>query len=485
MAITLLAALALAMPMQSRAVVAPVPGYSVSPNPAPADKAFTLYLNGASSGCNTTFSRESVTVVGKVIDLSYVANSYIPVPGPMPADPTQPTTGIVCPVYDQTSTTPNIMIPPYVYGAPTYSMPALKAGTYEVWVTQMYECLYTQPSCKIAVQRVSAGSLTVQPDTTSITYSITPTSTMAAQAFDLSLLSYQFNCGTTFDNLSTAVSGNTITLTFLDHQNIGIACPAIYKAYGPAYKEPALKAGTYTVMAYRLPACYPCKLAGESAVAGTLTVTGTGTVDRKGWFLKEHTVAANKAFSMQVLNQDYGNCQTTFSHQTVNVQSGNIYTTFLVETNPARVCVADIHPWGPTFDMQAMKTGMYPLYVAELLQCQVSPPYCGAAIVPVLSDTLVVSGSASILMSELRRSPQVEWHGSRAAFLLPQDGGRGVWKAELLTLSGRRLASVSMTGESGQRAEAELGFKPERGVYLLRLSAPGGEIHLLPFVRKN
>jgi hypothetical protein len=167
------------------------------------------------------------------------------------------------------------------------------------------------------------------------------------------------------------------------------------------------------------------------------------------------------------------------------MQNVNIYTSFLVETHPNQVCVVDIHPWGPTFDMQAMKTGMYPLYVAELLACQVSPPYCGAAVFPVLSDTLVVAGSTSILMSELRRSPQVDMNGTKAAFLLPKDGGRGVWKAELLTLSGQRLASVSVTGEGGQRAEIELGLKPERGVYLLRLSAPGGETHLLPFVRKN
>ena len=473
--IALLAGLAV-LPLQIRAAAIPVaPAYSVSPNPAPADKAFTLYLYGVPLGCNTTFSHETVSVSGKRIDLGFVAKQVI---YGVPGTAQDPASDIVCPVYDQPQAAMPILPP--LYPLPTYSMPALAAGTYEVWVTQGQECQYSTPACMIKVAPVSAGTLTVQPDG-AITYSISPTKAAAGKAFDLSLLSYQFNCATTFDNLSTAVSGNTLTLTFLDRQKVGVLCPAIYAAYGPTYKMNALKAGTYKVMAYRLPACYPCKMAGETTEAGTLVI-GADTA-RSGWFLKDKETLAAKPFTMQLLNNDVGNCGVTFTHKTVTTTGGAIHTSFVLEVADVR-CIVDIHPNGPSFDMAGLAKGAYPVYVEQLALCEVQAPYCGIARPPVLipSDTLIVTETAATLLSELRRSsPAVEWQGSRAAFQLPKDGGRGIWKAELLTLSGRRLAVTSLTGEGGRRAEAEWGLKPERGVYLLRLIAPGGESHLLPF----
>ncbi|MDB5048182.1 MAG: hypothetical protein JWO30_1253 [Fibrobacteres bacterium] len=479
-ALSLLAGLALVLPAQSRAVVAPVQQYSVSPNPAPADKAFTLYLSGAGTGCGTTFTRESVTVVGKRIDLSYVANSVVYTTPPEVQD--SASTGkadIVCPVYDQPAN-PNIMMPMPIFSQPTYNMPALKAGAYEVWVTQMSECMYAAKPCLIAPQAVSAGTLTVQP-AGAITYSITPTTANAGKDFELSLLSYQFTCGTVFSNLATDVVGNVITLSFLDRETASI-CPAIYKAYGPTYKMTALKAGTYKVMAYRLPACYPCKMLGETVEAGTLTVGPA--VARVGWFLKEGETLAGKPFTMNLLNNALGNCGTSFSHKSVTADAAGIYASFLVEHQQVE-CLVDLHPYGPSFEMAALKAGAYPVYVTELLACQVTAPYCAVKIAPALSDTLIVSQTLSVMLSELRaHSPKVDMIGSRAAFILPQGIG-GIWKTELLTLSGRRLSASSFAGEGGGRAEIELGGALEKGVYLLRLQAPDGETHMLPVVRKD
>src|SRR5258706_14180299 len=121
--LSLLLSLGLATATVHAQVVAPT--LSVTPNPAPGGKTFTLTLLGTTSNCNTFFSRESVTVSGTRIDLSYTANSYIvdppyPVKGsPGPVDP-------ICPVFAQGNADANI-IPPY-YSAPTFAMPALKAG---------------------------------------------------------------------------------------------------------------------------------------------------------------------------------------------------------------------------------------------------------------------------------------------------------------------------------------------------------------------
>lgn len=474
-------ALALALPaaVGAQKEVDPVPALSVTPNPVAAGSAFTLTLNGVLTDCNTMFRRESVTVVENRINLSYVPESFFvdqPVIGGKVVVPP------ACPVYSANQNARSFVFPTYGTG-PTFDLPALKAGTYEVWATRMYECLYTAPMCKIAVQTVSAGKLTVLAEG-KIEYSINPASAPEGRDFELSLLSYQFNCGTTFDNLSVGGSGTEIILNFLDHSKTGIACPAIYKPYGPTFKIGALKAGSYKVRAYRLPACHPCEMMGETTDVGTLTITGGP--DRKGWFLKQGDVQAGKPFSLQLLNEAYGNCQTSFSHKSIVVEDNGIRAAFLVETHPDIVCITDIRPHGPAFEMESMKVGIYPVYVTELLPCEVTEPFCMVKrIAPVVSDTLVVTQTLSALMSDLRAgAPKAELLGSRAAVTLPEGIG-GTWKAELLTLNGRRLSAASVNAEGGQRAEFDLGLHPQRGAWLLRLSSPDGETHMIPMIRKD
>lgn len=480
---TLALGLVLPVAVRSQVKVDPVPSLTVTPNPVAADKAFTLTLNGVLTDCNTVFMRESVTVVDNRINLSYVPNTFyldslIVIQKDAGKDPILKP---VCPVYSGNQHG-DALIPPYAAG-PTFKMPALKSGTYEVWATRMHECLYAAQPCDMAVLPVSAGKLTVLADR-QIEYSINPAGAAAGKDFELSLLSYQFNCGTTFDNLSVGGSGSEIILNFLDHEQTGIACPAIYKPYGPTFKIGALTAGSYQVKAYRLPACHPCKMMGETTDVGTLTITGGN--DRNGWFLKQRETMAGKPFTLQLLNQAYGNCQTSFSHKSITASGGIITASFLAETDPNIVCITDIRPHGPAYEMAALNVGVYPVYVNQLLQCQVTAPFCAIKMpMPVPYDTLVVTQTLSALLSDLRAgAPKAELLGSRAAVNLPEGIG-GTWKAELLTLTGQRLSSASVSAEGGQRAEFDLGLKPQRGVWLLRLSSPEGDTHMIPLIRKD
>ncbi len=235
-ALLFIISLSLILPEKAAAIA--LPAYMISPDSVAAEKAFKLSLIGGSWDCGATFSRESVTVTDKRIDLSFVENSNLIIDPPILLAGNPPKGVLPICAYDLAATAdPELLIPAY---APVFSMPALKAGTYEVWATQMYECMYSEPMCKMAVQQKYAGVLQVTADG-GITYSINPTRTEADKDFTLNLLSYDFNCGTTYDMLANSVTDNTISLTFLDHLNPAALCPAIYKPYGPAYKLAGLK----------------------------------------------------------------------------------------------------------------------------------------------------------------------------------------------------------------------------------------------------
>jgi len=454
---TLLAsALFLGMTLPARAQSLPPQEAAITPTQSEAGQAFELTVSGMADYCAPIFSGHTVTVSQDgSIQLGVTAQSNpaaLCLPGPQP----------------------------YATG---FRIPALKDGAYSVFLTLEPSCLSSKPACEIAVIPLFAGLLTIGPKSP-ITYTIDPTRAAEGEDFSLSLLSYQFNCATSFDNLAVAVDDNTITLTFLDHEKPDMMCPAIYKPYGPVFKIAALKAGSYKVKAYRLPACHPCKMMGEVADAGVLTVGPDAP--RKGWFLKDKHVYPDNPFSLQLLNEAYGNCQTSFSHQSLVVDGGSIFTRFLVNTNPEIACITDIRPHGPVFGMQGLKLGVYPVYVNELLSCEVTEPYCLALrIKPAPSDTLIVMQTLSALISDLRaKGPKAELRGSRAAITLPA-GVTGMWRAEVLDAAGRKVSAGSVRAAGGARAEINLGAVPERGVYLMRLSGPDGKTHLAPLVRRD
>jgi len=434
---------------------------SVAPNPAPANKAFQLLLQGVATDCYTTFTRESVTVSDARIDLRYTAFSSGIVTDPKPVSP-------VCPVAATGHSAASLLA-----SMPVFAMPALKAGKYQVWATSMPECLFSEPSCKIAVRPDSVGILVVQGDVP-MSYMLNPSATPEGQAFALQLLSYGFTCATAFDQLSAVVSDGVITLSFSD-QELPKGCMDTYNPYGPTFQMPALKAGSYKVRVNRLQL---------NAVVDAGVLLVTGATAHTDWYLKEHTVAADKAFSMQLLRDDIGNCQTSFSHESVTVVSGSIYASFVLESYPDRVCVMDVRPFGPSFSVSALKAGIYPVLPEQLMLCQVTQPMCYPPVkVPTATDTLVVTKTAALLLSEMRaRGPKVELRGQTAFFTLPA-GQAGTWRAVLTTLDGRILAEARVAGSPGDRVSVPVGQAPAHSLNLLRLISPDGRQRLLPILK--
>lgn len=437
----------------------------VTPNPAPAGQAFTLYLQGAGGDCSTTFARESVAVSGTRIDLRYTAQR-------LPVDPRTDTgIAIVCPVYGDI---PELPLP--VYGQPAFSMPALKAGKYEVWASEAPACLLQQPACKIAMPApVSAGVLQVS-EAIQPAYTFTPASAAAGQAFALHLLSYDFTCGTSYDGLSAVVADGAITLNFLDNAHPEAMCPAVYMPYGPVFQMPALKAGTYAVSVNRLSANAIVK-------AGTLQVTA-GTV-HEDWYLKERTVAPDRAFEMQLLKDSLPFC-TSFSNQSVSVSGGRIYASFQMLTG--KCAGISETPIGPVFPMQALKDGIYPVHPYQLLPCETADPVCVVdRVAPPATDTLVVAKGLVLRMSVLRAGGlKAELRGGAAVFALPAGGtvsGAGPWHAELLALDGRVLGEARVAGPAGSQASVPLRAARAGSVVLLRLTAADGMQRFLPIAR--
>lgn len=464
----LLGLAAAALPVRSQIAVDPPP-YTISPDSAAANQEFSLTLFG-NYPCNASFSNESVTVDGAKIHLGYEENTLM-----------MEGQAIPCPVYLEkgTAAAPGTG---FRVNAPLFRIPALKAGKYEVWAYQSYACMRTEPRCMMAPMEQFAGVLTIGDAGGTLTYHIDPASTPAKKDFDLSLLSYQFNCGTTFDHLSSSVNGNEIVLSFMDHDNSSkVLCPAIYKAYGPSYKMAGLAAGTYQVMAARLPACIDqgCKIKQTLEPAGTLTVLAdTGRVNK--WFIKPKLVRAGAAFQLHILNDYYGNCNTSFPTSGLTVENHDITASFSIQDEPARECFADIHPAGPVFDVPALKTGLYPVYAVIMPTCpkgMLCPMY-----MPMrqLVDTLMAATALGIdpfLTSTAGFRAALQ--GARVELTLPQ-GQAGTWTLEMMTLSGRMIASARVTAAGGSRAALALKAKPESGLYLVRIQSPDHVIRALP-----
>lgn len=434
---------------------------SVTPNPAPADKAFILYLQGVTASCYTTFSRESVTVSGTKIYLRYTTQSLIvPQTGypdqvcPMPLDDAGPAAAIVA-------------------NLPVFNMPALKAGKYEVWATNVPACRYTEPSCAIAEPAQSAGVLEVR-GVAAPQYDFSPDTAKAGVAFSLHLVGSAFDCATSFSGVTASVFADGIQLSFLPQQ-LPKGCGDTAHNYGPTFVIPALKAGSYPVMVNRLDM-------NAIVQAGTLTVTGTPA--RTDWYLKQRDIAANQAFTMQLLRDDVGNCQTSFSNESTTVLAGSIHAYFVLESHPERVCVQDIRPYGPSFAMQPLAPGLYPVVPHELATCQVAQPACAIPVkAPMPTDTLVVAKTLAIPLSALRAgAPKVDVRGDLAFFALPA-GGTGAWRTVLLDLEGRVLDAATVTGAPGQTVSVPVGRAPKGGLGLLRLVAPDGAERILAIPR--
>ena len=177
---------------------------SVTPNPAPADKPFLLYLQGVTpTDCYTTFARETVTVTGMRINLRYTTRSII-----TPTDPPTPTS--TCPIPVVTTGESSVVPPRVDANLPIFSMPPLAAGKYEVWASNVPACLLAQPSCAIAEPApVSAGTLDVQASTVPTYTFFTPTSAPAGWGFGFASVELRLHLRHHHQNLTVKRVGQT------------------------------------------------------------------------------------------------------------------------------------------------------------------------------------------------------------------------------------------------------------------------------------
>jgi hypothetical protein len=219
--------------------------------------------------------------------------------------------------------------------------------------------------------------------------------------------------------------------------------------------------------------------------AGTLTVTATDTGRVNKWFINPKQTPPGKAFTLHLLNDYYGNCNTSFPNASLVVDKNNILATFSIKDEPARECFADIHPAGPIFDVPALKNGLYPVYAMVRPYC---PP---GALCPMympiqqLVDTLVVTTFALGVDPFLASTAgfRASFQGSGVDLVLPQ-GASGSWKVEVLTLSGKSVAATRVDAEGGSAVRLGLQAKPDRGIYLVRIESPDHVIRALPLSRQ-
>ncbi|GEM_PF-3858296 len=220
---------------------------SISPYQAESGKAFQVTLSGKTDLCNPRFSHWQVQVGEGTLSLTVLAEN----------DPVA-----------------KCAAGPHDY-ATDFSIPAMKAGSYEVNAFLPPACAFAPNPCPIAYMPLYGGTLTVQ-DSAKLNFAIRPKQVAADKEFDLFVTHKDFTCGNEFSNLSSYVSGHSLYVQFTNRPHPEALCPAVLTDHGPTIKVPAMKGGVYQVFATAMPYCGtpgPCPLALMAPqLAGALTV---------------------------------------------------------------------------------------------------------------------------------------------------------------------------------------------------------------------
>jgi hypothetical protein len=339
-------------------------GWTLSPATAIAGETFALQARNTRYTCATSYSHMAVTVQDSGISLSLTSTND---PAIRCAEPVLPL-------------------------GPTFRMPALKAGAYRVTITDAPACVWTQPACKIAIRPESAGTLIVSGAADDRGFTFQPSTAKAEAAFELTLQSYDYSCATQYSHLEYQVVGDKLVLSYLPTENPAGICPAIYRPYGPTFQIKGLKAGVYQVQAAPGVACLyspqPCEVAVKVIDVGRLTVGEVTAPSASGWYLNPDQIKAGKAAKVKLLNRQYGNCHTTFSDVKVVESKASIDVSFLIDTDSSHVCIQDVRPHGPEFELKALAAGRYP--VRWLQNPCPANAICAAAPLWVVVDTLNV-----------------------------------------------------------------------------------------------
>lgn len=233
--------------------------FFLDPSRWDANASFKLDLLSYRYDCGVTYSDHSVNRQGNRVDLRFVAH---------------PKPDAACPLIDK----------PY---GPSFPMPALPAGRYDVHATALAPCQVGNPVCLLPERTERVGILTIGR-VADADWFIQPVSVPAGKAFDLRILSDRYgNCQTSFSHVSHSVADNRIRATFVTTTDTNVVCIWNQSPHGPAIKVEPLKAGRYPVdvieapsCAYKQPICPwlpPDKVA---RVVDTLVVTGASSLDR-------------------------------------------------------------------------------------------------------------------------------------------------------------------------------------------------------------
>ncbi len=338
--------------------------------------------------------------------------------------------------------------------------------TEKIWKICLYAyCLFM---LALIVKPISAASPI-------ITYNISPKTALSDASFPIDLLSYGFNCGSRFSHLQATVNGDEIVLSFLAEQDSTAICPLIFRAYGPSYILPALNPGKYKVYASALAPCMvqvpSCKMAVPLELVDTLVITK----NNKPWFITPKAVPAKSAFTLKLLSNTYGSCQTSFSYNALEVQSGNINLSFVIENHPDNVCIADLRPFGPSFESTALNDGIYPVYVNVMQACEFAKPQClPPKVAPQLIDTLIVSSGVAIFKNgKGTTNANPEFRNGLLTFNASQ---QGIAQVTLFSVSGKKLNQINFPVLQTGLVQMPIPFAnhSQKGMYTVILQTPDG-----------
>lgn len=125
-------------------------------------------------------------------------------------------------------------------------------------------------------------------------------------------------------------------------------------------------------------------------------------VDQNQFTISPTKAKAGENFALSALSYQY-NCATTYTNLNSSIQNGQIYLSFLPvkDTSGAAICPAVYKPYGPSFQMEALKAGDYKVFVTPLIPCMIpknpNDPVCAIATLPISAGTLTVEDSDTTL----------------------------------------------------------------------------------------
>lgn len=229
--------------------------WHLSPSSSPVDKPFRLQVLSYRYSCAHAFAQQSVQVSTGRLDMSFAAEAR---------------TDVACPAV-------------LARQGPVFSVPALAAGAYRVFMHPQLPCHQTQaPTCLGPIPEEDAGTLLVaEPD--KLAYVLDPTQVLAGGDFSLRLYMPEFTCSDVqFLRLASRREGGKIMVTFLPKGGERI-CKGP-QLVGPSFALAGLPAGAYEIWAERLPACVEqgCDLAPVPQLAGYLSVRPKEGATRTG-----------------------------------------------------------------------------------------------------------------------------------------------------------------------------------------------------------